>query len=133
MIRFSSKVSHLKGASMPQGLRRLPGGSSARRPQINFQVDHAMKLLYEEAKACGHWVTRFCAAGLLMLIENPHLRRDALSRLRDWEDEFADASEAKVRTFVQGCEDAMQAGARGVRPALPTRRGQKKAGRVGGE
>src|SRR5262245_19980737 len=119
---------------MPQGLRRNPGaGGAARRPQINFQVDESMKLMYEEAKACGHWVTRFCAAGLLMLVDNPQLRRDALSRLRDWEDEYANADEGKIRTFVQSCEDTMQSGViRGMRPPR-ARRGQKKAGRGGSE
>jgi hypothetical protein len=108
---------------MPQGLRRGPVPTD-RRPQINFQVDHAMKLLYEEAKASGHWVTRLCAAGLLLLIERPQLRRDALNRLREWEDDYAGASEEKVRAFVQNAEDAVQSGLRGLKPPPKSRKGK---------
>ena len=42
-----------------------------RRPQINFQVDETMKALYTEARQQGHWVTRFCAAGFLLMVEEP--------------------------------------------------------------
>jgi hypothetical protein len=87
-----------------------------RRPQINFQVDEPMKLLYEEARICGHWVTRFCAAGLLLLVEDPRTRVRALNRLREWEAEYADASEDDIRVFVQGVEAALQRSARGSRP-----------------
>lgn len=91
----------------------------ARKPQINFQVDESLKLLYDEVRIAGHWVTRWCAAGLLMMVEHPELRVDALKRLRDWEVEYANASEDQVRDFVQGAEDAMQ------RAVLDSRRGQK--------
>lgn len=74
---------------------------SRRKPQINFQVEPAMKALYEEAKACGHRVTRLCAAGLLMMVEDNSLRLDALSRLRHWETRYADAPPKVIRAFVQ--------------------------------
>ena len=48
-----------------------------RLPQINFQVIEPMKLLYDEAKASGHWVTRFCAAGFLWMVEDPDFRQRA--------------------------------------------------------
>lgn len=100
-----------------------------RRPQINFQVDEPMKLLYEEARICGHWVTRFCAAGLLLLVEDPRTRVRALNRLREWEAEYADASPDDIRVFVQGVEAAMQRGARGSRPAPKARPPRKTAKR----
>ena len=100
-----------------------------RKPQINFQVDEPMKHLYEEAKAAGHWVTRFCAAGLLLLVEDPRVRMRALNRLRDWEAEFADASPVQIRAFVQGAQAALQAGARGSRPGPRARRAKKTAKR----
>ncbi len=100
-----------------------------RRPQINFQVDDAMKLLYDEAKLNGHWVTRVCSAGLLMMVENHELRVRALQRLRDWEIEYAHASAAEIRDFVQGAEAAMQRAARGSRPGPKARGSQKKARR----
>jgi hypothetical protein len=110
----------LKGATMP-----------ARRPQINFQVDEAMKMLYEEARVSGHWVTRLCAAGLLLMVEDAGARVRALNRLRDWEAEYADASADAIRAFVQGAESAMKRGARGSRPgpkARPTRKTAKRGG-----
>ena len=100
-----------------------------RKPQINFQVDPSMKVLYEEARACGHWVTRFCAAGLLLLVENPEIRIQALTRLREWEAEFADASPDEVRAFVQGVQNAMTRAARGSRPKPKARPARKKAKR----
>lgn len=100
-----------------------------RKPQINFQVDEPMKLLYDEAKESGHWVTRFCAAGFLLMVEDPAARAKAISRLRDWEDEYADAAPAEIRAFVEGARSAMRRGARGSRPARSTRRPQKKAKR----
>ena len=103
----------------------------ARRPQINFQVDHNMKTLYEEAKACGHWVTRFCAAGLLLMVEDPQVRLRALNRLRDWEAEYADADAAEIRDFVQGAQAAMTGGVRGNRRARKARPARKKAKRSG--
>lgn len=96
-----------------------------RRPQINFQVDQALKYLYEEARAQGHWVTRFCAAGLLLMVEDPRARTKAISRLREWEAEFENASPEQVRHFVEGAQDALQRGARGSRPA-PRARAKKK-------
>ena len=102
-----------------------------RRPQINFQVDEAMKLLYEEAKISGHWVTRFCAAGLLLMVEDPRTRMRAINRLREWEAEYEDASEQEIRVFVQGAQDAMQRAARGSRPARKARPKGKKAKRGG--
>ncbi|MEW6251260.1 MAG: hypothetical protein AB1716_11475 [Planctomycetota bacterium] len=97
-----------------------------RKPQINFQVDEGMKLLYEEAKISGHLVTRLCAAGLLLLVEEPQTRLRALNRLREWEEKYADASPEQVRAFVQGAATALQRGGRGSRPkpaARPSRRG----------
>ncbi len=102
-----------------------------RRPQINFQVDPGMKRLYEEAKLMGNWVTRWCAAGFLMMVENPRLRRQALRRLRDWEATYADASEDEIRDFVAGIESALQDAPRDSRPARSARRGRAKAGRSG--
>ena len=98
-----------------------------RLPQINFQVQSCMKALYDEARESGHWVTRFCAAGLLMMVEHPELRMKALNRLRDWEAEYEDASAGEIRAFVQGAEAAMQSGARGSRPAPKARPAKKKA------
>lgn len=100
-----------------------------RKPQINFQVEPCMKMLYEEARESGHWVTRLCAAGLLLMVEDPETRASALNRLRDWELQFEDASAAKMRAFVQGAGDAMRTPARGTRPAPKARPAQKKAKR----
>lgn len=100
-----------------------------RKPQINFQVDEPMKMLYEEARLCGHWVTRFCAAGLLLMVEDPRQRGRALNRLREWEAEYDQASEKEIRAFVQGAQDAMRGTARGTRPTRPARRARKKAKR----
>ena len=97
-----------------------------RRPQINFQVDEPMKLLYEEARICGHWVTRFCAAGLLLLVEDPRTRVRALNRLREWEAKYADAGPDDIRDFVQGAESAMQRGARESPPGRRAQRGRRK-------
>ncbi len=104
-----------------------------RRPQINFQVDEPMKFLYDEAKIVGHWVTRFCAAGLLVMVEDPRVRVRALQRLRDWEIEYADASPDDIRAFVQGAEAAMQRAARGSRPAPKARPKRKRATRARSE
>lgn len=100
-----------------------------RKPQINFQVEEPMKVLYEEAHMWGHWVTRFCAAGLLLMVEDPVLRRRALNRLREWEAQYAGASPEEIRAFVQGAETAMQRGARGSRPAPKARPARKPAKR----
>jgi hypothetical protein len=101
-----------------------------RKPQINFQVDRNMKLLYEEAKACGHWVTRFCAAGFLLMVEEPHTRLRALNRLRAWEAEYATASPEKIRAFVQGVQVAMRAAPQDSRPGRAVRPRRKKAKRA---
>ncbi len=98
-----------------------------RKPQINFQVDEPLKLLYEEARISGgHHVTRLCAAGLLMLVEDAQLRVQALNRLRDWEQEYDGASAEQIRAFVQGAQGALQRGARGSRPGPSARPGRKR-------
>jgi len=74
---------------------------TSRKPQINFQVEPAMKALYEETKACGQRVTRLCAAGLLLMVQNPRLRVEALRRLRDWETEHAAAPPKQIRAIAQ--------------------------------
>jgi len=102
---------------------------TARKPQINFQVSPSMKLLYEEAKAGGHWVTRLCAAGFLYMVTNPRARREALTALREWEARYGDASEADVQAFVEGAQSAMRSAAPGTPPARKARRGRKKAKR----
>lgn len=101
----------------------------SRKPQINFQVERAMKLLYEEAKEQGHWVTRFCAAGFLAMVEDPAFRTRAISRLRDWEAEYEDASESEIRDFVEGAHEAMQRGSQGSRPARPAQPKKKRTKR----
>lgn len=100
-----------------------------RKPQINFQVDPPMKVLYEEAKIAGHWVTRFCAAGLLMMVEDPVARMRALNRLRDWEAEYGNADEDAIRDFVQGAQVAIEAPTPSSRPAKSAPRTKKKARR----
>jgi hypothetical protein len=107
--------------------------TTRRKPQINFQVNDSFKLLYEEAKAGGHWVTRLCAAGLLLMIEDGRARQHALNRLRDWEAEYDRASPAQIREFVQDAAHAMQVGARGARPARATRRARRAAARAPAE
>ncbi len=104
-----------------------------RRPQINFQVDEPMKVLYEEAKNAGQWVTKLCAAGLLLMVENPRLRLEALNRLREWEADYADADPERIRRFVQGAQAAMQARSPGSPPAPKARRAKKAARRGRGE
>lgn len=100
-----------------------------RRPQINFQVDPSMKMLYEEARANGHWVTRLCAAGLLLMVEDPAARRKALNRLIEWEADYAGASAQQIRGFVQGAQDAMRGSAQGSSPGRKAPRAKKKAKR----
>lgn len=102
---------------------------ASRRPQINFQVDEAMKMLYEEARANGHWVTRLCAAGLLLMVEDAAARRRALQRLIAWEAEYTDASPQRIRAFVQGAQDAMQARSPGTAPARRARPAKRTAKR----
>ena len=104
-----------------------------RRPQINFQVDAPLKTLYEEARLAGHWVTRFCAAGLLLMVEDPRARARALDRLVDWEAEYEGASPQQIRTFVRGARDAMQGASRDSRPVRRVRSAKKKAKRGRGE
>src|SRR5262249_53092944 len=109
---------------MPHVLRRSTVAKD-RRPQINFQVHPAMKLLYEEAKACGHGVRRFCASGFRLRREQPQLRRDALNRLREWEEEHAHADANKIRNFVQSAEATLQtAPIKGMRPPSKPRKGK---------
>ena len=98
-----------------------------RRPQINFQVDPSMKLLYDEAYAEGHWVTRLCAAGLLLMIEDPAARQRAITRLREWEAKYEDASADKIRSFVQQCAGTLQARAPKSQQARKAPRSQKAA------
>ncbi|MEW6199047.1 MAG: hypothetical protein AB1601_10355 [Planctomycetota bacterium] len=102
-----------------------------RKPQINFQVDEAMKLLYEQARLAGHWVTRLCAAGLLLMVEDAPARARALNRLCEWEADYEGASEGEIRAFVQGAQAALRRGARGSRPArkAPPRRKRATRGR----
>ena len=97
-----------------------------RRPQINFQVDDAMKTVYDEAKAQGHWVTRFCAAGFLLMVENPRLRLQAIQRLRDWEAEYSHAGVDQIRRFVEGAANAMQPPSPDTKPKPKAPRGGKK-------
>ncbi len=104
---------------------------AARRPQINFQVAESMKTLYLESRAAGHWVTRFCAAGLLLMVEDPVIRMHALNRLRDWEAEYADAGPEDIRAFVQGAQAAMTAAAPKSRPARRAQPRRKRAKRSG--
>jgi len=100
-----------------------------RRPQINFQVNESMKALYEESRLAGHWVTRFCAAGFLLMVEDAVARQRALNRLREWEAQYDDAAPADIRAFVQGVEDAMSNALQESRQARRARSGQKKAKR----
>lgn len=102
-----------------------------RRPQINFQVDEAMKSMYEEAKEQGHWVTRFCAAGFLLMIENPRLRLQAIQRLREWEAEFAAADDDEIRAFVEGAANALGRPLPDNPPTRKARGGKKRAKRPG--
>lgn len=102
-----------------------------RRPQINFQVDPPLKMLYEEAREAGHWVTRLCAAGFLLMVENPRVRRQAINRLREWEADFDRADPERIHAFVSGAEDAMTGALRGSRPGRKARPAKKKAKRSG--
>jgi hypothetical protein len=100
-----------------------------RKPQINFQVEPPLKLLYDEAKVYGHGVARFCAAGLLLMIENPDVRNDAFTRLRAWEAQHAESTEEDIHQFVQGVHAAMTSATRGTRRVPPTRRGKRSSAR----
>jgi len=100
-----------------------------RKPQINFQVEPSLKLLYDEARNAGHWVTRLCAAGLLLMVEDHDVRLRALNRLREWESAYADADEEQVRAFVQGAAAALQPPAPGSRPARSAPPAKRKARR----
>lgn len=73
----------------------------SRKPQINFQVQPGMKLLYDEVQASGQRATRLCAAGLLLLIEDSQVRTRAMRRLRAWEDTYANATPDEIRTLVE--------------------------------
>ncbi|MBK8914040.1 MAG: hypothetical protein IPM64_05450 [Phycisphaerales bacterium] len=98
-----------------------------RKPQINFQVEKPLKLLYDEAGDSGMRASRLCAAGLLLMIENPAARRRAINRLREWEQKFADASAEQVRAFVSGVEAAMLRATRETKPARRVPRAKKAA------
>ncbi len=100
-----------------------------RKPQINFQVEPPLKMLYDEAKVYGHGVARFCAAGLLLMIENPGVRNDAFSRLREWEAQHAESTAEDIHEFVQGVHAAMTSATRGTRRAPTTRRAKKSSTR----
>ena len=105
-----------------------------RKPQINFQVEPALKTLYDEAReTAGHWVTRLCAAGLLILVEDAELRARALGRLREWEVEYADASDAKIRAFVMGQRGSIRSRPPGNAPGKKSRPGRKGAKELRGE
>ena len=104
---------------------------TTRKPQINFQVDLGMKALYEQSKLYGHGVTRLCAAGFLLMIEDSAIRLRALNRLCEWEDEYADAGPDEIRDFVQAAGGALKAAAPRSRPARKARRARKKAKRSG--
>ena len=114
---------------MPKKPQRKPQQKPQRKPQINFQVDQPLKHLYDEAREAGHWVTRFCAARLLLMVEDPQARVRAINRLREWEVEYDGADAEDVRDFVDGARAAMRRGARGSRPARTTRPSRKKAKR----
>jgi hypothetical protein len=103
----------------------MPG----RKPQINFQVDESLKTLYEEAKASGFSVTRLCAAGLLLLVADSEVRRRALNLLRDWENQYDDASAEEIRSFVEGAQHAVRRGAQDILPARKSRPAKKAARR----
>lgn len=70
--------------STPRMRRNKAAGKdmTKRKPQINFQVEPAMKELYDEVSASGLRGARLCAAGLLLMVENPRQRRRAFDRLR---------------------------------------------------
>lgn len=104
---------------------------TGRRPQINFQVPESMKALYDEVRACGHWATRWCAAGFLLMVERPDLRVRAFDRLREWEAEFEDADPGRLREFVADVERAMSGAAPESRPGRAAPKKRKKAGRAG--
>lgn len=57
-----------------------------RKAQVNFLVDARLKMVYDRAKRLGHRVSRYCAAGLLLLLEDTDLRDRAMQRLVEWED-----------------------------------------------
>jgi hypothetical protein len=101
----------------------------SRKPQINFQVEEPLKLLYDEAKAQGHWVTRFCAAGFLLMVEDPTARQHAINRLREWESEYESVSPKQIRAFVEGAQAALRRSAPNNRPARRARAVKKKARR----
>ncbi|RMF75247.1 MAG: hypothetical protein D6744_13730 [Planctomycetota bacterium] len=102
-----------------------------RRPQINFQVEPCLKTLYDEARESGHWVTRLCAAGFLLMVEDADARMRAINRLRDWLAEYDDADPDEIRAFVQNAQAAMTTRAPGSRPARKPPRAKRKAKRSG--
>lgn len=87
-----------------------------RKPQINFQVDEPLKLLYLEAKRSGLSVTRLCAAGLLLMLEDAGARARAIERLIEWEEEYTVASPEQIRAFFRSLQHAFEGGSPGSRP-----------------
>lgn len=102
----------------------MPAG---RKPQINFQVENSLKLLYDEARESGMWAARLCAAGFLLMVENARARRRAINRLREWEQLYGDASAEQVRSFVSGAAAAMSRATPGTKPARKAPRAKKAA------
>lgn len=100
-----------------------------RKPQINFQVDEPMKRLYEEARLFGHHVTRYCTAGLLLMVADAQARAQAMARLCEWEAAYGDASVDEIRAFVQDARAALALRAPGSRRGRSARPAKKAARR----
>jgi len=100
-----------------------------RKPQINFQVEEPLKRLYDETREQGHWVARFCAAGFLLMVEDPAARAAAISRLREWEEQFESATPRQIRDFVAGAQNVLERSSRGTAPKRSTRAKKKTAKR----
>ena len=111
-------MNSLKGARMP-----------SRKPQINFQVEASLKFLYLEAKRSGLSVTRLCAAGLLLMLEDPAARARAVARLIAWEEQYAVASADDVRSFFRNLQRVFEGAAPGTAPAPRARQGGAAARR----
>lgn len=87
-----------------------------RKPQINFQVDEPLKLLYLEAKRSGLSVTRLCTAGLLLMLEDAAARARAVARLIEWEEQYTVASPEQIRAFFRSLQRAFEGGPPGMPP-----------------
>ncbi len=88
-----------------------------RKPQINFQVEPPLKVLYDVARQAGGYnVTRLCAAGLLYLLEHPDVQNRALNRLAEFYRDYEASDSEQMRAFVQGAKDALQRATPGSRP-----------------